>query len=203
MVTLKQTFSDLKADFNRRRLLEGKPRGIYAAFTVLLKRGMVAVILYRISRYCVHHRMAWLHRILTMIEFVYTKNEISPLAQVGPGLVVGDGGGVGITQVTIAGKNCTFLGCNSITLGAMEAFDVNTHRIVIGDNCVIGSGVRIMRPISIADGTQIKPNSVVMLAVEKVGSTISGIPAKRRNIDSYDEIIKWNPLYGGYIAEVA
>jgi serine acetyltransferase len=199
MVTFKQTIDHLKADFHRRQTLEGNPAGPLGLLSVLLKRGMIAVILYRLSRYCVLNRLKVLARLLAVVEYFYTKNEISPIADLGPGLVLADSGAIGITQVTVAGKNCTFLGCNSITLGAMEDFDVNRDRIVLGDHCVIGIRARIMRPVHIANGTQVKSNSVVLLPVEKVGSTVFGVPAKRRSIDNYEDIVRWNPLRSGFI----
>jgi len=199
MITFQQTIDNLAADIGRRKQLEGKPSGWFATFSILFKCGVVSVILYRFSHYLVHTRFGFLHKLLAIIDQVYSKNEISAHATAGPGLVLGDGGGIGLTQVAIVGKNCTFLGCNSITLGAMEDFDVNLHHIVIGDHCVIGASVRIMRPVEIAAGTQIKNNAVVMFSADKVGSVLSGIPAKRRSVETYENVIAWNPLKGGYL----
>jgi serine O-acetyltransferase len=198
MVTLRQTFVDLSADIQRRMLLENK-RGFFSVISVLLKRGMVAVVIYRISRYCVYRRLGFIHRMLFIIGYFYTKNEISPKAKLGPGLVLDDRGGIGITQVTTAGKNCTFLGGSVIALGAIKGMDINRDQIILGDHCVIGTRVKIMRPIKLADGTQIMPNSVVMRSAENIGSTLLGMPAKRHSVQSFNELIKWNPLYGGYI----
>ncbi len=199
MVTFKQTLEYLAADIRRRKQLERKPAGLISTLSIIFKCGVVSVILYRFSHYLVHTRFSFLHRILAIIDQVYSKSEVSAHAKAGPGLVLGDGGGIGLTQVAIVGKNCTFLGCNSITLGAMEDFDVNQHHILIGDHCVIGTYVRIMRPVEIAAGTQIKNNSVVMFSADKVGSVLSGIPAKRRSVENYENVIQWNPLKGGYI----
>lgn len=202
MVTFKQTMQNLAADIRRRKVLEGKNAGFFSTLCVLFKGGVVSVILYRISRYLIHTRFSFLYKILVLIEHFYTKNEISPIADLGPGLVIADCGGVGITRVTIAGENCTFLGANSITLGAMEGFDLEKEHIVIGNHCVIGSRVRIIRPVEIADATQIKNNSVVMFSVDKVGSVVSGFPAKRRSLEKLETVLAWNPLLGGAIEGV-
>lgn len=198
-MTLKETIQNLKADIRRRKVLEGKSQGFFSTVSILFKGGVVSVILYRISRYLIHTRFSFLYRLLILLEHFYTKNEISPVADLGPGLVIADCGGVGITRVTIAGKNCTFLGANSITLGAMEGFDLEKDHIVIGNDCVIGSRVRIIRPVQIADATQIKNNSVVMFSVDKPGSVISGFPAKRRSTENPDSVLSSNPLFGGAI----
>lgn len=198
-MTFKETIQNLKADIRRRKVLEGKNQGVFSTFSIFFKGGVVSVILYRISRYLIHTRFSCLYKILVLLEHFYTKNEISPVADLGAGLVIADCGGIGITRVTIAGKNCTFLGANSITLGAMEGFDLEKDHIVIGNNCVIGSRVRIIRPVQIADATQIKNNSVVMFSVDKVGSVISGFPAKRRSVENLESVLSWNPLFGGAI----
>lgn len=199
MVTFRQTIRNLAADIRRRKMLEGKSDHGFSTFSILFKGGVVSVILYRISRYIIHTRFRFLYKLLVLIEHFYTKNEISPLADLGPGLVIADCGGVGITRVTVAGENCTFLGANSITLGAMEGFDLEKDRISIGNHCVIGSRVRIIRPVTIADATQIKNNSVVMFSVDKVGSVVAGFPAKRRSVESLEHVLAWNPLNGGAI----
>lgn len=203
MVTFKQTITNLKADFARRILLEGNWTGILGVLAVLFKRGMVTVIVYRLSRYCIYNRLGIISRLLVIVDYLYTKNEISPIADLGPGLVLADSSGIGIGSVTIVGKNCTIFGCTTTTLGVMETYDVCKDRIVLGDHCVIGTRVRIMRPLLLANGTQILANSVVLLSVEKEGCTISGVPAKRRAIDSYEDIVTWNPLHGGFIERLA
>lgn len=199
MITFKQTIADMRVDIARRAALEGAALTLFELLPVIVKKGVVAVILYRLSRYCVARRWPVIPKLLTLLEHFYTRNEISPHAILGAGLVIGDGGGIGITQVTVAGSNCTFLGRNSLTLGAMEDFDVSRDRIVLGDHCVIGMGVRVMRPVSLPAGTQVKPNSVVIAASDRPGSILSGIPAKRRGSASYEQVMLWNPLYGGYI----
>ena len=202
MVTFKQTITNLKADIARRLLLDGIGTGFFAVFIVLFKRGVASVIVYRLSRYCFFNRLKIVSRLLVIVDYLYTKNEISPIADIGPGLVLADTTGIGIGQIAVIGSNCTICGCITITLGVMESFDVHAQHIVIGDNCVIGTRVRIMRPVTLANGTQITSNSVVLLSVKDVGSTISGVPAKPRYRDCYDEILKWNSLRGGFIGEL-
>lgn len=201
MVTFKETIQNLSADIRRRKQIEGKAPGILSTFTILFKQGMVSVILYRISRYLLFTRFRFLCKALALIDYFYTRNEISPNAYIGPGVVFSDFGGLGITTVSVVGKNCTFWGLNSITLGAMEGFDVEEQRIVIGDHCVIGWRARVFRPVTLANATQVKNNSIVILSVPKEGSVVSGFPAKRRSVESLDHVTSWNPLYGGKMQE--
>lgn len=201
MMSFGHTWQLLRMDIARRRQLDGRPSTVLGTLATLLQRGCVTVVCYRLSRFCVLNSLRPLHRPLGWLAYLCAHNEVSPLADLGGGLVIADAGGVGIPGYAIAGRNCTFLGRNSLTLGAMEGFDIERDRIILGDHCVLGNGARIMRPVELAAGTQVLPNSVAVMRVEKVGATIVGIPAKRRRLDPYEEVIQWNPLQGGFIQE--
>jgi len=157
---------------------------------------MVGVICYRLSHYLAQTKLSPLCRILLFIEHAYTRNEISPYAYIGPGLVLGDIGAIGVTYGTEIGKNCTLLGFNTFALNAIKGIDFTVDKIVMGDHCVLGIRAKIMRAITIADGAQIKENSVVMFSVNKKGTTLAGVPAKRSRVDVYEDIIQWNPYNG-------
>ena len=201
MVTLHQTWSDFREDLARRRTLEGWPPGAFPTLKLFSKAGVLVVMLYRLSRWASQNRLRVLVRPLAAVNYFLTRCEISAHADLGPGLVVADCGLVGITGVIVAGRNCTFLGRNTLTLGAMEGFDLAHERIRLGDHCVLGPGARVMRPVTLAAATQVKANSVVLTSMERTGSTVAGVPAKRRALDDYHQIIRWNPLYGGFLPE--
>lgn len=195
MVTLKQTIDHIAADYRRRLLLQCMTPNVLTKAMTWLHPFMVSVLMYRLSRFCVYNRMRWISNMLVIIEHVYTKNEISPLATIGPGLVI-NGSGIGIVSNVSIGANCTFMGRNVITLGGMENFDLNRDRIEIGDYCVFATGSRVIRPVSLAAGTQIMPNAVVLSDEQAPGSTISGIPAKPVRQHPLDIIKHWSPLQG-------
>lgn len=199
MITLKQTLKNISADIVRRQDLESSQYRRTSRLRVLLMRGMISVILYRFSHLCMQHRLKIVSKILFSINTNVFRNEISPHAKLGAGLVFANNGGVGITQVVHVGENCTFLGMNTLTIGAMKGFDVNHDLIELGNYCVVGTRARIMRPIKITDCVQIKHNSLVMLPESKVGSVLSGVPAKRRGIAVAADVMHFNPLKGGDI----
>lgn len=201
MVTLKKTLQHIRLDFNRRVRLE-ESRNFLSKLATTVKPGVVGAVCYRLSRYFVQGKLSLLCRPLLFIEHIYARNEISPHAEIGPGLVLGDIGAIGVIDEVSIGKNCTFIGFNTLTMNQVSGVDFMVDRIDVGDHCVFGSRAKVMRPTVIADGAQIKDNSVVMFPVKKKGTTLSGVPAKRRRIDSYEEIISWNPLIGGFLNEV-
>ncbi|PCI60653.1 MAG: hypothetical protein COB34_02180 [Methylophilaceae bacterium] len=200
MVTLKTTLQHIRLDFNRRVQLE-ESRHFLSKLATIIKPGMVGAICYRLSRYFVQGKLSILCRPLLLIEHIYARNEISPHAEIGPGLVLGDIGAIGVIDEVRVGKNCTFIGFNTLTMNQVSGVDFMVDKINVGDYCVFGSRAKVMRPVTIEDGAQIKDNSVVMFSVKKKGSTLTGVPAKRKRIDTYEAIINWNPLIGGVLVE--
>jgi serine acetyltransferase len=197
-ITFKQTVSNMQADFSRRMHLESK-QGFFSGLVVFFKRGMVAAFLYRLARYCALNDYRLFTLLIMKVSAAYSELEISPLAEIGPGMVLADTGGIGINHAATIGINCTFLGCSTLTLGAMDSLDEADAQIVIGDYCTMGHRAKIMRPVVLANGTQINANTVVMRSVVRVGSVLSGIPAKVNSVEEYDDIMRWNPLYGGFV----
>lgn len=201
MTSLKITLSNIKQDFQRRVLLENCA-GLLHRLVLLMKPGMVGVICYRLSHYFVQGKLRFICRVLLFIEHVYCRNEISPYAQIGPGLVLGDIGAIGMTREVVVGDNCTFQGFNTLTLNGIAGVDFTVDKIVLGNFCLLGTRAKIMRPIAIADGAQIINNSLVIFSVVKVGTTLSGVPAKRCRTDDYNAIKNWNPLMGGFLKQI-
>jgi serine O-acetyltransferase len=201
MLTFKTTIQNIKFDFCRRVQLEGQEHFL-SKLVLLIKPGMVGVLCYRFSHYFAQTKLRFLCRFFLLIEHVYCRNEISPYAKIGPGLVLGDIGAIGMIMQVEIGRNCTFIGFNTLTMNQVSGVDFTVDKIIVGDHCVFGSRAKIMRPVDVADGTQVKDNSVVMFSVKKKGTTISGVPAKQRRIDNYEDMIsKWNPLLGGALIE--
>jgi acetyltransferase-like isoleucine patch superfamily enzyme len=65
---------------------------------------------------------------------------------------------------------------------AIKCFDNGTDfvgKIVIGDNCFIGSGSIILPGVSIANNTIIGSGSVVTKSIEEIGTVVAGNPAKK------------------------
>lgn len=194
MVTLKQTIHCIAADYRRRLLLlQGNNPSLLSQALTWFHPSMVSVLIYRVSRFCCSHHLGIFAKLLVIIEHAYCKNELSPLAIIGPGLVI-DGFGIGIFSNVTIGSNCTLMGRNSLTLGGMENIDLARDRIVIGDHCVFGIGARVIRPVRLTSGTHVMPNSVVLADEETQGSLLCGVPAKMIQQNSIDQVMNWNPI---------
>lgn len=98
-----------------------------------------------------------------MFTYLYLGVEIHSGAVIGGGLMIDHGTGVVIGETCIIGRNCTFL--HGVTLGGTgkdTAFDRHPKvgnnvflgcqctilgNITIGDNCTVGSGSLVLKPL--------------------------------------------------------
>ena len=77
------------------------------------------------------------------------------------------------------GKNCRIQEC--VTIGATNGQE---DAPLIGDNCFIGSGAKIIGRIRIPDDVCIGAGSVVVKDIDEKGITVAGIPAKKISYNS-------------------
>lgn len=197
VLSISQTWQHFKQDLARRLILEDKSLSFLSALSIVFNRGVISVLIYRLNRY-LYFKHSFLCkvliRLLRYIEFQYCHNEIEPNAVIGPGLVLSDFGGVGISHVNVIGENVTFLGKATPTLGAMEDVEAGVDKIKIGDYCVIGPNVRIVNNVEIAKGVQMKANSVIMSSITREGTVVSGFPAKQISHVTMETVMSWSPL---------
>ena len=90
--------------------------------------------------------------------------EILPGTRIGGGLALPHLNGIIIHPTASIGSNCTIY--QQVTIGVNE-FDENIPRkaAVIGDNCYIGAGAKIIGHIRIGDNVRIGANAVVIADV--------------------------------------
>ncbi len=196
-LSLTDSYQLFKADVLRRLILEGKNTHIFGVLTIAFKRGVISVLIYRLNRYLYLKNTLIakvLIRFLRYVEFHLCHNEIEPGAMIGGGLVLNDFGGIAISDANIIGKNCTFMGKATPTLGAIEGVNVLVDRIRIGDYCIFGHNVRVVNHVTIANGVQIKANSVVMHSLLTEGLVVSGYPARKVAQLPLEAIVNWSPL---------
>jgi serine acetyltransferase len=196
--TFAGTIALIKADVRRRLMLEARPANLGNAIGIAFKPGVVCVVTYRITNFLHLTKRKLLARIIDDLQQLYTGMEIHAGSVIGPGLVVGDRPGGGISEHVSMGRNCTLLGGSTITLNA-NGIDLSKGRIMIGDYCVIGFGVRIIGAVRLGDCTQIKPNAVVLHSSLAPGGVLDGIPARRKAIAPIEAVMRWNPLKSGFL----
>ena len=141
---------------------------------ILLYPSLWAMIGYRISNWFHVRGMYFLARFISQWSRLITGIEIHPGAKIGKNLFIDHGMGVVIGETCEIGNNVTIY--QGVTLGGTGK-DVGKRHPTIGNNCLIGSGSKVLGPIVIGNNVKIGAGSVVLKDVED-NCTVVGIPAR-------------------------
>jgi serine O-acetyltransferase len=161
-------------------LLIGKKRTIAnRIFIVLTNRGFHAIFNYRLANACVKKRIPILPLIFTRTIQILYGIDISPNADLGPGIVIVHGVGIVIgSSSKIEGDCCIYHG---VTLGekamAWEGVKPKDGHPHLEKAVMIGAGAKILGPINVGYSSIIGANSVVIKDVPP-HSVAVGLPAK-------------------------
>jgi len=98
--------------------------------------------------------------------------EIHPAARIGDGLFIDHGMGVVIGETVRIGNDVTLY--QGVTLGG-TGFATGKRHPTVEDNVTIGSGAKLLGPITVGHGSKIGANSVVIHDVP-ANSTVVGNP---------------------------
>ena len=132
------------------------------------------VTFYRVGRWLQDNRVPLLPRFFEVLTYLFFKSIIPLTAEIGGGTFCSHRGiAVVLHRNCSVGNNCIIGTC--VTLGGRH--DDAPGGPIIGDNVYIGTGAKVLGPISVGDNAKIGANSVVLKDVP-AGCTAVGIPAK-------------------------
>jgi serine O-acetyltransferase len=140
----------------------------------LLYPGPKAVFFHRIAHALYRCRLFFLARFVCEFSRWLTGIEIHPGAKLGRRLVIDHGMGVVIGETAEVGDDCVIF--HGVTLGGVKFDPVKRHPTV-GNRVLIGTGAKVLGPLTIGDDSRIGANSVVTNNVEPK-QIVVGIPAK-------------------------
>jgi serine O-acetyltransferase len=141
--------------------------------------GVQAILVHRVAHALVAARVPFLPRLLSTVARAVTGIEIHPAADLGPGLFIDHGMGVVIGETAQIGSDVTIY--QGVTLGGL-GFAAGKRHPTVGDNVTIGSGAKLLGPITIGDFAKIGANTVVIHDVE-TNATVVGIPGRAVRIE--------------------
>lgn len=140
----------------------------------LLYPGPKAILFYRIAHFFYGKRFYFLARFFCEFGRWLTGIEIHPGAVVGRRLVIDHGMGVVVGETAEIGDDCILF--HGVTLGGVS-FDEKKRHPTLGNSVLVGTGAKILGPITIGDHARIGANSVVTKDVPAYATAV-GIPAK-------------------------
>lgn len=150
--------ANLRAD--ARRLAEKGPRPLwfYVLEAALFDSGFQAVMLHRLAACLKRWRVPILPPLIARISISSTGVDISPSAEIGPGLRISHGVGIVIGGYAKLGGGALVL--HQVTLGSPSQGRV-TEMPVVGERAFLGAGCKLVGAIRIGDDVTIGPNAVV------------------------------------------
>ena len=159
--------------FGGRPEKKGKVVGLIFAFG---NARFLPVLLQRISYALYRHKLRFLARGASLLNFLLFGIEIGTQCEIGPGLYLPHTVGTVVGAFRV-GNNAVIY--HQVTVGAKE-MDIGYHedkRPVIGDNVIIGSGAKVLGGITIGHNVTIGANAVVTHSVPD-NVVVGGIPAR-------------------------
>lgn len=148
---------------------------------VLCTPGFLAITAHR-GLHFLHTRLhiPVLPRFISLFVRWWTGIEIHPGAQIGKGFFIDHGAGVVIGETTIIGNNVTLY--QGVTLGGTGNEKTRKRHPTLEDNVFVGSGAKILGPITIGKNARIGANSAVLKNVP-ANATVTGMRARIVKID--------------------
>jgi serine O-acetyltransferase len=146
---------------------------------VLTYPGVHAILSHRICHALDSVSVPVLPRVLANVSRAATGIEIHPAARIGSEFFIDHGTGVVIGETADIGDRVTLF--QGVTLGG-TGFATGKRHPTIEDNVTIGSGAKLLGPITIGHGAKIGANSVVIHDVP-ANSTVVGNPGHPVRVD--------------------
>lgn len=141
---------------------------------LILYPGPKAVFFHRLAHALYNTELYFLARFVAEVSRWATGIEIHPGAKLGQRLIIDHGSGVVIGETAEVGDDCIIF--HGVTLGGLSFNAVKRHPTV-GNNVLIGTGAKILGPITIGSGVKIGANAVVTKDIPD-NVTVVGNPFK-------------------------
>ena len=163
---------ELRRDVAAARDRDPAARTVGTLEILLTYPGVHAILAHRISHALHSAEIPVVPRLISNTTRVVTGIEIHPAAQIGSDFFVDHGTGVVIGETAEIGDRVTLF--QGVTLGG-TGFASGKRHPTVEDNVTIGSGAKLLGPITVGHGAKVGANSVVIHDVPP-NATVVGNP---------------------------
>jgi serine O-acetyltransferase len=177
--TVARIASELRRDVEVARDRDPAACGVAPFEIVATWPGIQALLSHRVAHALHGAEVPLLPRTIALVSRALTGIEIHPAASIGQGLFIDHGSGVVIGETAEIGDDVTLY--QGVTLGG-TGFATGKRHPTVQDNVTIGSGAKLLGPITIGHGAKIGANSVVITDVPP-NSTVVGNPGHPVRVD--------------------
>jgi serine O-acetyltransferase len=170
--TFRRVAGELRRDIRAARERDPAAKNVSAAEVLANWPGVHALLAHRVAHALDGASIPLAPRALAYVSRSLTGIEIHPAARIGDALFIDHGMGVVIGETAEVGENVTMY--QGVTLGG-TGFATGKRHPTVEDNVTIGSGAKLLGPITIGHGAKIGANAVVIHDVPP-NSTVVGNP---------------------------
>ena len=156
------------------RIVKEKDPAIKSTIEVILYPSFWARLFHYVSHWFYGLHLFFLARLISQLSRFLTGIEIHPGAKIGKKFFVDHGMGTVIGETCEIGENVLIY--QGVTLGGTGK-DTGKRHPTVGNNVLIGAGVKVLGPIVIGNNSKIGAGSVVLKDVPP-NSTVVGVPAR-------------------------
>jgi serine O-acetyltransferase len=177
--TLARVTRELREDLTAAQERDPAARDVGRTEILLTYGGVQALLSHRVAHALFDAGVPVVPRFLANVTRVATGIEIHPAARIGRALFIDHGAGVVIGETAEIGDEVTLY--QGVTLGG-TGFQRGKRHPTVGSDVVIGSGAKVLGPVTIGDRAKIGANSVVIHDVPG-NSTVVGNPGHPVRVD--------------------
>jgi serine O-acetyltransferase len=177
--TLRRVAGELRRDVAAAHARDPAARGVSSLEILAAWPGVQALLAHRVGHALHEAGVPLAPRMLALGSRAFTNIEIHPGADIGDGLFIDHGTGVVVGETAQIGDNVTLY--QGVTLGG-TGFATGKRHPTVEDNVTIGSGAKLLGPITVGHGAKIGANSVVITDVPP-NSTVVGNPGHVVRVD--------------------
>jgi serine O-acetyltransferase len=170
--TFRRVAGELRRDVAAAHARDPAARGVSSLEVLAAWPGVQALLAHRVAHALAEAGVPVAPRMLALASRAVTNIEIHPGADIADGLFIDHGTGVVIGETAEVGANVTMY--QGVTLGG-TGFATGKRHPTVEDNVTIGSGAKLLGPITIGHGAKIGANSVVIHDVPP-NTTVVGVP---------------------------
>ena len=169
---LARVAAEIRRDVAAAHTRDPAARGVSSFEILATWPGVQALLAHRVAHALQETGAPVLPRAIAALARTVTGIEIHPAARIGPALFIDHGMGVVIGETAEIGANVTMY--QGVTLGG-TGFATGKRHPTVQDNVTIGSGAKLLGPITVGHGSKIGANTVVIHDVPP-NSTVVGNP---------------------------
>ena len=170
--TLRRVVREVSCDVASARDRDPAARGVGTAEILTSWAGVQALLAHRVAHALYEAQVPLLPRTIAFASRAVTGVEIHPAASVGQEFFIDHGSGVVIGETAEIGDRVTLY--QGVTLGG-TGFARGKRHPTVEDDVTIGSGAKLLGPVTVGHGAKVGANTVVMNAGARIMLTsVSG-----------------------------